>query len=53
MKWKVSLLSEEEVKDLEDWNSQQVLRRQEEALKPWLLGDHDDDLYAENAYIQE
>lgn len=52
MAWKCSLLTKDEAEELKEWNENVTLERQEKLLKPWVSGDCDNDLAAENEFIQ-
>ena len=52
MRWKCSLLTDEERKGLEDWILESVIEKKEENARPWKAEVGDDELAAENEYIQ-
>jgi len=52
MRWKCSLLTEEELQDMADWIANTVAEKEEEISKPWKAGQDEDELSAENEYIQ-
>lgn len=53
MRWKCSLLNEEEREEINNWISELVLKKEEAAAHPWKVGqDGMDELSAENEYIQ-
>lgn len=54
MRWKCSLLTEEEREELQSWIDDELLEKEEEETHPWRAGQEDgmDELSAENEYIQ-
>ena len=54
MRWKCSLLTEEEHEELEDWIASLVVEKEELMRQPWKAGQEEgeDELLAENKYIQ-
>ena len=52
MLWKCSTLSEEERRELAEWATENARLRQSELSQPWIVGEDDDELRAENEYIQ-
>ena len=53
MHWKCSLLTEAELKDMNDWIANTVLKKEEELSKPWKTERGEDVLSVENEYIQK
>ena len=51
MCWKCSLLTEEELHDMEEWIADALSAKKEDISKPWKMG-RDDELSEENEYIQ-
>jgi len=52
MRWKCSLLTQEEIQMLEDWIARSLHTKEEELAKPWTVGEGEDELSKENEYIQ-
>jgi hypothetical protein len=54
MRWKCSLLTDEECQEHQDWITQNLLEREKEEKQPWSAtqGVGEDELTAENKYIQ-
>jgi len=52
MRWKCSLLTQEEIQTLEDWIAESLHTKEEEMMKPWMVGTSEDELSAENKFIQ-
>ena len=55
MRWKCSLLTDEERKELQDWIAERVVEKEEEMNRPWRATQDTscaDELSAENEYIQ-
>ena len=54
MRWKYSLLTDEERKELDDWIAEDLMKKEEESKHPWkATRDVDDDeLAKENDFIQ-
>lgn len=52
MRWKCSLLTEEELQELEEWITNSLAEKEEAISKPWKAGQDEGELSAENEYIQ-
>jgi len=52
MRWKCSLLTQEEIQTLEDWIAESLHTKEEGIAKPWTVGEGEDELSEENEYIQ-
>jgi hypothetical protein len=54
MRWKCSLLTDEERQEHQDWIDQRALKEEEEMEQPWKAAEEtgSDELYVENTYIQ-
>lgn len=52
MRWKCSLLNEEQLLDMEEWIATKVSEKMEDISKPWTAGSGEDELSKENEYIQ-
>jgi hypothetical protein len=55
MRWKCSLLNEQEKLDLQAWVDNDIVKRWEDIQKPWksLQTEDTDELTAENQYVQK
>jgi len=52
MRWKCSLLTEEELEDMEDWISDSVVEKEEKITAPWKAGKGGDKLSTKNEFFQ-
>jgi len=52
MRWKCSSLDEEEIQEMEEWIANNVVEKEQDISKPWKAGEDEDELSAENEYIQ-
>lgn len=53
MRWKCSLLTKEEVEELEVWIAKSVKVKKGVVTKPWTEGGANDELSTENEFIQK
>ena len=52
MRWKCSLVTEEERQEMEEWIASSVLGKEEDILKPWKAEEGDNEQSMENEFIQ-
>ena len=52
MRWKCSLLTDEELQEMAEWIANSVAEKEEVISKPWKAGQVEEGLSAENEYIQ-